>query len=156
MTRKKRVSASDLRSHVGFWMRLVSNNVSYAFARKIDATGVTVAEWVVMREMYDSNGTTSPSTIAELTGLTRGAISKLVDRLLTKKLVTRKESKDDRRYQDIELTSSGLLLVPRLAKLADQNDDQFFSALSQEERQTLLTLLKKVAAANQLNTVPTT
>jgi MarR family transcriptional regulator, transcriptional regulator for hemolysin len=42
---------------------------------------VTVAEWVVLREVYGGDETASPSAIANLTGLTRGAISKLVSRL---------------------------------------------------------------------------
>jgi len=153
---KSGVSASDLRAHIGFWMRLVSNNVSHAFARKVAETGVTVAEWVVMREMYERNGKTSPSTIASLTGLSRGAVSKLVDRLLAKKLVTRKESTSDRRYQDIELTAGGAALVPRLAKLADENDEEFFSTLSRNERRILLALLQKLAEQHQLKTLPIT
>jgi MarR family transcriptional regulator, transcriptional regulator for hemolysin len=78
-------------------MRLVSNNVSHASARKLDASGVTVAEWVVLREMYAGDDTTSPSAVAELTGLTRGAVSKLISRLFEKGLVSRKESAGDRR-----------------------------------------------------------
>lgn len=102
--RQDKPEASELTRHIGFWMRLVSNNVSHAFARKLEASGVTVAEWVVLREMYTRDETTSPSAVAELTGLTRGAVSKLISRILAKGLVTRKESAGDRRYQDIKLT----------------------------------------------------
>jgi hypothetical protein len=38
-------------------MRLVSNNVSQSFARKLESMNVTVAEWVVMREMYAGDDT---------------------------------------------------------------------------------------------------
>jgi len=54
---KKKLKASDLKSHLGFWMRLVSNNVSQSFARKLESMNVTVAEWVVMREMYAGDDT---------------------------------------------------------------------------------------------------
>lgn len=40
-----------------------------------------MAEWVVMREMYDDEET-SPSLLAERIGMTRGGVSKLVDRLV--------------------------------------------------------------------------
>ncbi len=46
-----RLAVSHLKSHIGFWMRFVSNQVSHAFARKLEESGVTVPEWVVMREM---------------------------------------------------------------------------------------------------------
>src|SRR6201987_5541305 len=111
---------SDLKAHVGFWLRFVSNHVSHAFARKLQTCGVTVAEWVVMREMFDEEET-SPGVVAERIGMTRGGVSKLVDRLVTKGLVTRRERNDDRRFQSIALTGTGQRLLPQLAILADQN-----------------------------------
>lgn len=147
-------SMSPLEAHIGYWMRMVSNQVSYAFARRIEDHGVTVAEWVVLREMFKTAGKTAPSAIAELTGLTRGAVSKLIERLLQKNLVTRKEAKDDRRYQEIQLTPKGRARVPTLARLADENDDAFFSVLTKAERKTLKDLLKKIAQAHRFHTPP--
>lgn len=154
ITKRLKLSASRLTEHIGFWMRLVSNHVSHAFARKLEASGVTVAEWVVLREMYSGDDTTSPSAVAELTGLTRGAVSKLISRLLAKGLVTRKESAGDRRYQDIELTPVSVAMVPRLAKLADENDEEFFTVLSKAERKSLTATLRKIAAHHQLTKPP--
>jgi DNA-binding MarR family transcriptional regulator len=145
---------SNIKSHAGFWLRFVSNHVSYAFARKLLSTDVTVAEWVVMREMYDAESMV-PSRLAETTGLTRGAVSKLVDRLFHKKLLTRIERDDDRRYQTIALTEMGRKLVPELSALADENDAEFFSALTQRERQALIEILRKLAEANRLTKLPT-
>lgn len=145
---------SDLHSHIGFWLRYVSNHVSHAFAQKLLASGVTVAEWVILREMFDRDGAV-PSGLAELTGLTRGAISKLVDRLIAKKLLARTYAKDDRRYQTLALTAAGRSLVPTLAKLADENDEQFFAALSPKQRKRLVNTLKKLVEANHLSTLPT-
>lgn len=144
---------THLQSHLGYWLRLVSNQVSYAFARRVASCEVTVAEWVVLREMFDS-GSTAPSALAELTGLTRGAISKLIDRLLIKKLVSRKEAKDDRRFQSVALTAAGRDLVPRLARLADQNDAESFAPLTPEEKLQLLSLLQKIAGHHQWTSVP--
>ena len=146
--------ASPLKGHLGFWLRIVSNHVSHAFARKLELSGVTVAEWVVMREMYvDSQ--ISPSTVAERIGMTRGAITKIVDRLLAKDLVSRRESSSDRRYQEIVLTAAGRHLVPSLAALADQNDEEFFHLLSHQERTTLLFILKKLVQTHGLEKLPT-
>ena len=154
MVKAKKLSASDLTAHIGYWMRLISNSVSHAFARKLQANGVTVAEWVVLREMYGGDDSTSPGEIAALTGLSRGAISKLITRLLDKGLVHRQESADDRRYQDIELTARGRALVPKLAASADLNDAEFFHCLSGQERSRLLAVLQKLASHHQINTVP--
>ncbi|WP_158787181.1 MarR family winged helix-turn-helix transcriptional regulator [Granulicella sp. L46] len=145
---------SNLHSHIGFWLRYVSNHVSHAFAQKLLDSGVTVAEWVILREMFDRDGT-APSDLAELTGLTRGAISKLADRLIAKQLLARTHARDDRRYQTLALTTAGRILVPTLANLADENDEQFFAALSPKQRKRLLNTLKKLVQANHLSTLPT-
>jgi len=147
-------AVSDLKSHLGFWLRFVSNHVSYAFADKLLASGVTVAEWVILREMFD-HASLAPSLLAESTGLSRGAVSKLVDRLFRKELLTRVGRDDDRRFQTIALTPAGKSLVPRLAKLADENDAEFFAALTQDERQALSAILKKLVEANHLTKLPT-
>jgi DNA-binding MarR family transcriptional regulator len=148
------LSVSDLKKHVGFWLRFVSNHVSQAFARKLLDSGVTVAEWVVMREMFDDEET-SPGVLAERIGMTRGGVSKLVDRLVSKKLVTRRERSDDRRFQSIALTAAGRRLIPQLATLADQNDEEFFHPLSPLERAALIATMKKLVQAHGLQTLPT-
>lgn len=145
---------SDLRAHIGFWMRQISNLVSYSFAARLESRGVTVAEWVVLREMYPAQSVTSPGAIAELTGLTRGAVSKLVSRLHIKKLLSRNESSQDRRYQELLLTPTARALVPELAALADENDAEFFSVLTDSEKKTLMNILKKLAGAHRPRGMP--
>jgi DNA-binding MarR family transcriptional regulator len=153
-TSSKKAAVSDLKSHTGFWLRFVSNHVSHAFARKLQDTGVTVAEWVLLREMYGREEI-APSVLADLTGMTRGAASKLIDRLLAKQLVTRQDRADDRRFQDVALSTSGRKLVPGLAAIADQNDEEFFSVLSRPERETLIATLAKLVQMHQLHKFPT-
>jgi DNA-binding MarR family transcriptional regulator len=148
------IGVSELKSHTGFWLRFVSNHVSHAFARKLLDSGVTAAEWVVLRTIFDTDET-PPSALADQTGLTRGAISKLIDRLVFKKLVSRKEGTHDRRYQRIALTAAGRRLVPKLAAIADSNDQEFFSPLTAREHETLVATLKKLVHAHDLHQLPT-
>lgn len=151
---KSKLAVSELKSHLGYRLRVVSNAVSHRFAQRLAACDVTVAEWVILREMYSADDTISPSAISDLTGLTRGAVSKLVNRLLEKRLVTRAESRTDRRYQEIRLTAEGVRLVPKLAAIADKNDASYFSVLSESERKNLFGILEKLARHHQLNTNP--
>lgn len=145
---------NHLKDHLGYHLRLISNEVSFSFARRLDEFDVTVAEWVILREMYSRNNTTSPSLVAEMTGLTRGAVSKLIDRLINKNLVHRAESADDRRYQEIKLTSKAIKLVPSLAKAADENDEFFFDVLSNAEKKSLIKILEKLQEHHKIKTNP--
>lgn len=145
---------SELKSHIGYRLRAVSNAVSHSFAKKLIPSEVTVAEWVILREMYGKSESISSSIIAELTGLTRGAVSKLVDRLVNKDLIIRTESTIDRRYHQIQLSIKAKELVPALAAIADENDQTFFSPLSEEEQKALMNILTKLSESHQLNTAP--
>src|SRR5271163_4304662 len=144
---------SDLTAHLGHWMRYVSNHVSHAFALKIEAKGVTVAEWVVLRHLYDA-GAIAPSGLAERLGMTRGAISKLADRLIDNRLVAREANAEDARAQTLALTQKAYGLVPELAALADENDVEFFGHLKPEERLVLERVLKDIVERRALQSVP--
>jgi len=147
-------SISTLESHLGFWLRLVSNAVSTNFARRAEALGVTVAEWVFLRVLFDYEAL-APSSLAERMAMTKGAITKLAHRLIAKGLVARAENPADRRGQTLALTGKGRALVPELAKAADENDAAFFKALNQRERGEFESLLMRIADSSQLKGVPT-
>ena len=146
-------SASDLGAHLGYWLRYVSNHVSQAFARKVEAHGVTVAEWVLMRQLLDEKSL-APSRLAERMGMTRGAITKLADRLIAKSLLIRAADPDDGRAQTLALTRAGRALVPGLAALADANDAEFFDHLAPKDRAALLRILRGIVEKRGLNSVP--
>lgn len=144
---------SDLKDHLGYWLRFLSNAVSNGFARRIEEQGVSVAEWVVLRILLGRPPMVS-SRMAEEMGMTRGAVTKLADRLLAKGLITREPSPDDGRVQLLALTMAGRDLVPALAALADENDEFYFRHLTNDERKTLEGLLKKLITATGLSVVP--
>lgn len=146
-------AASDLTAHLGFWLRSVSNYVSHGFASKLAAEGVTVAEWVTLRTLYGRDPT-PPSRLAAEMGMTRGAITKLADRLIDKSLIVRKANRDDGRAQTLALTPQGANLVPTLAALADRNDAEFFDHLTRGERKALERLLKRMIERYQMTAMP--
>jgi DNA-binding MarR family transcriptional regulator len=134
---------SELEAHLGYWLRAVSNHVSHAFKVKVEQHGVTVAEWVVLRALFVRDGV-KPSELATTLGLTRGAISKLVDRLAAKELVSVRSDVHDGRAQLVTLRASGRRLVPTLAALADANDAEAFGHLEPAQRASLLATLKSI------------
>jgi DNA-binding MarR family transcriptional regulator len=148
-----RPAVSDLETHLGYWLRFVSNHVSRAFAQKLDSRGVTVVEWVVMRRLFGESGV-APSHLAERIGMTRGAITKIADRLIERGLLVRRADPDDGRAQMLVLTARGQALVPELAALADDNDSDFFRSLNTRERTTLRRLLERLVEKNRLEAVP--
>lgn len=145
---------SGLDAHLGYWLRYVSNAVSHAFQQKLQARGVTVAECVVLREML-GRGETAPSALADRLRMTRGAISKLAERLLDKDLIARRDDGGDARRHTLRLTAKGSRLVPALAALADANDSEFFGHLSAGDRATLAETMQDIVRRRGLTEIPT-
>jgi DNA-binding MarR family transcriptional regulator len=112
-----------------------------------------VAAWVALRLLH-GEGKRTPGDLAALMGMTRGAVSKIVDKLEAKALVTRTQSPEDNRVQWLSLTRSGQRLVPKLAALADRNDAHFFGCLNADEQTALRKLLEKLTDFHRLGEVP--
>jgi DNA-binding MarR family transcriptional regulator len=146
-------SVSALEAHLGFWMRRVSNSVSDSFVRSLRDQQASAAEWVLLRELYD-RGEATPKEMTESLGMTRGAVSKIVDKLEAKGWISIKGTPLDGRVQVLSLTRKGRRVVPIMARIADQNDERFFRCLTTQERNGLKKLLIKLAECHQIRNVP--
>lgn len=147
------MTLSALEAHLGYWMRRISNEVSGAFARRVQSEGVSIAEWVALRILHDGEHRT-PGELAAAMGMTRGALTKIVDKLDAKLLLTRAIDPNDARSQLLALTSAGRRLLARLARHADENDAHYFGALTTKEQAQLRCLLEKLVRAHDLRETP--
>ncbi len=86
--------------------------------------------------------------------MSKGAVSKLLDRLAERGLLTRAASEVDRRQQFVALTARGRALVPLLARLADDNDREFFGHLPAAQRTALLHILQDLVRVHELRGAP--
>ena len=153
-SKSRRKTVSRLEDHLGYWLRFVSNHVSASFARRLEAQDISVSEWVALRKLYDTPVYTSPSALAASLGMTRGAVSRLMERLAQKDLVERQASRNDGRAQQIRLSSIGRKLVPRLAAIAEENEEAYFGDLPAGVREVLIGLMKNIVEASQMTQIP--
>jgi DNA-binding MarR family transcriptional regulator len=144
---REHMSHGNLEGHLGYWLRLVSKQLSAAFAHALQERELSVAEWVALNQIDAAPGL-SCAALAAAMGMTRGAISKIVDKLQDKQWMARAISAGDNRVQVLSLTRRGRRLLPELTRIADANDTHFFGALSSAEQATLRNLLRKLAAAH--------
>ena len=149
----QRTAAPELESHLGYWLRRVSNHVSGAFARALQTRHTSVAEWVVMCQVQECPGIT-PAELAERLDLTRGAVSKVIDKLEAKRWVAHSTKPEDGRVQLLSLTRQGSRILPELAEIADKNDREFFEGLDSDEKAILRRLLGKLVEFHHIRNVP--
>ena len=146
-------SISPLESHLGFWLRMVSNHVSDRFAALLADHEVTVSEWVALRTLYEQPET-SHAQLIEALRMTKGATSKILTRLENKGLAERRRVNDSARDQVVALTSAGKRLVPKLAAEADRNEEHFFGHLKAAERKALQAQMQTLVQHHGLKDLP--
>jgi DNA-binding MarR family transcriptional regulator len=140
---------SSLDSHLGFWLRTVSNHVSSRFATLLAAQGCSVTDWVALRILFDKPNATHADLIHGLR-MTKGAASKVLSRLEEMQLVIRHLAEGSAREQLLRLSRKGRGLVPRLAMLADENERHFFGHLEARERKSLMETFQTLATHHRL------
>src|ERR1700726_2945953 len=129
--------------HVWLVMMKAMRALTRYAAAGIEATGLGLSDFGVL-EVLLRNGPLPVNTIGPIVDLTPGSISIAVDRLVSKGLVSRVESAEDRRVRIVALTPRGKeLIVPAFRKHAGQMR-RVFSQLSPEELQSLEVALKKL------------
>jgi DNA-binding MarR family transcriptional regulator len=107
--------------------------------------GLTNAQWIPLFKLHRGEA----STVAELARecqLDTGAMTRLLDRLEAKGLVTRVRSSEDRRVVNLELTKEGRQAAREIPAVLCKVQNAFLQGLSVAEWQQLKDLLARVLA----------
>ena len=109
----------------------------------IEETGLGLTDFGVL-ELLLNKGPLPVNTIGTMVDLTPGSISIAVERLVSKGLVSRVESAEDRRVRIVALTPRGKDLIVSAFRKHSGQMKRVFSELSPEELRGLEVKLKKV------------
>jgi len=112
-------------------------------AESIERTELGHSDFRVLEALLHK-GPLPVNTLGPKVWLTPGSISVAVDRLVKKGLVSRKDHPGDRRVRQVELTAKGRALITRGFREHAAAMETVVSVLSENERRTLLRLLRKL------------
>lgn len=133
----------SIKDSTGYWLLQTYNAISESLQDRLDEYDVTVAQWPVLYSLY-KDSINAPAELAEYLGLNRSAITRLLDRLEKKKLIKRTGSSHDKRSVEVSLTKRGHKIVPQLAQISRETNNQFLAGLSKKEIQLFDEILKKI------------
>jgi DNA-binding MarR family transcriptional regulator len=104
--------------------------------------GVTAQQAALL--LQAARGETSPNRLAALLGTDTAGMTRLLDRLEAKGLITRGKHPDDRRSIVIEPTKDGTALTPRLAPVFGRVTFRLLDGFSEQEIHQLTTMLQRM------------
>ncbi|MEI7828829.1 MAG: MarR family transcriptional regulator [Prolixibacteraceae bacterium] len=122
-----------------------TRQLSYEFLQSLKNHGLTEPQYNVLRILrgFRSVGPISVGFIKERMLDKDSDVSRLIDRLFDKGLLTRKENPDDRRQKSLEITDKGLTLLNSMFD-CEKKADTLLNNLSNSEVQELNRLLDKI------------
>ena len=139
--------------HLGARVRVLAQNITQAFDRKLTALGLTTQQSFVLRYLYEhSEEKVYPKDIDKRFDLTHPTVSGLIQRLEAKDFVVLEPDRADRRCKRIRLTDRARRCDAAVGQAFETLECVMCSGMSSEEQQTLRRLLDQ--AAENLRTTP--
>jgi DNA-binding MarR family transcriptional regulator len=134
-------------------MVLLMHRVTNAVVYDLESTVHRPAgwSWSAFRAVFTLwvSGGLEPSKLAEQSGMSRQAVSALAKTLEVDGLIERHAVSGDGRSVSLALTTEGRDQIERIFRLHNQREQRWASILTDDERNTLTTLLNKLAFASQ-------
>ena len=142
MTRKTQY---DLKNSTGVLLNRASQLLRLGLNRKFSEAGcsATAEQWKIFIALWNTDGMTQQE-LAESSFKSKASMTKMIDRLESRKLVTRQLAPEDRRQKRIYLSSKSSTELHTLTAFAQQNLAQAEQGLSKEELRTFKLVLKRI------------
>ncbi|MHC1712285.1 MAG: MarR family winged helix-turn-helix transcriptional regulator [Solidesulfovibrio sp.] len=135
----------DIDNAVGYAIGHAATQLKIGLRRVFVAAGhdVTPEQWVVLYRLFETQGLTQCG-LGERTVKDKTTITRILDRLEAKGLVTRRRDLQDRRSQRIFLTSDGETLIQRLVPLVRRYAAEAFADVGSDDRDALHRILGNI------------
>lgn len=111
------------------------------FKRILAGSGISRSQYSLMTVLGEV-GEATMSQLAEKIGLTMGAGTNLVDKLIHAGLVERERSTEDRRIVKVRLTAQGSEVLRSILETCNSDTARFFQTVRPEERTAFIDILR--------------
>lgn len=125
----------------------VSMAINRTFLRTFSTEGmsITIEQWSVLACLWKKDKVTQ-QTLCNLTSKDKPSMTRLIDKLEKRNLVTRVSDHNDRRINLIHLTDKGMALQQKATDLVQKNAAKALSNIAEEELKISRIVLKRIMA----------
>lgn len=136
---------NNMKRSISLRISVLARNLRNYFDRQVAALGVTRSQWAMIAVVATNPGATQ-RMIADALEMSEASAGRLVDRLCSEGLLTRRSREDDRRAKAIYISEAAEPLLEKLTVIARDSEDRMFKGFTDAEIETLSTLLDKIYA----------
>jgi len=125
----------------------ISTAINRTFLRTFSAEGIeiTTEQWSVLACLWQKDKVTQQA-LCSLTAKDKPSMTRLIDKLEKRNLVTRVSDHNDRRINLIHLTDTGIALQQKATELVQKIAEKTLNNISDEELDLSRIVLKKIIA----------
>ncbi len=140
----KRPSVLTLEKYLPYRLSVLSNRVSDMIAKAYkDKFALSVTEWRIMAVLGEYPGS-SADEISRKTQTEKSIISRAMQRLLKRRLVTRQIDSEDRRRQRLRLTKTGQDIYRQVVPISYDYEERLLDCFTERERANFDKLIDKL------------
>jgi len=137
------VELGELDSIIGYQLRRAQSAYFHSFSRRLGHHNITPGQFGLLVKIKNNPGI-SQTALARAEGIERSTLGEIIDRFDARDLVERRRHTEDARAYALHLTSQGREFLQQVTPEVSDNELEVTRNLNQEERNTLLALLKKL------------
>ncbi len=142
------MDASDLEDLIGYNLKRAYVIVQTDFRKTLGDDGMSARVFSALSLCVRYPNITQ-SELARMMGIERSGLVAIVDELEAKNHLRRAPVPGDRRVQALVPTDAGRSVYKAAIQAVRAHEDRLFADMSSEEKETLLSLLKKIRALEQ-------
>lgn len=133
-----------LERYLPYRLSILSNKVSTLVAEAYqDKFALSITEWRIMAVLGEYAGI-SADEVSLKTQIEKSLISRAISKLLKRKLIERKLSKEDKRRSQISLSETGYAVYSEIVPLSLQYEEKLLGALGSDEQAQLSELIDRL------------
>jgi DNA-binding MarR family transcriptional regulator len=129
---------------LGYLLAQVRGKLVAAIDAELAQLGITWAQWGILLKIASGKGDTASDLCRN--GCDTGSMTRMLDRLEEKGLISRERSLEDRRVVLLRLTEAGKTLYPQLPPIAVKVLNHHLRGFSREELESMKSFLRRMLA----------
>ncbi len=144
------MTSDSLQDRVGERLGAVARLWRVQMNKRLQARGLSVAQWMVLRALTAKGDGTVQRDLAEAIGVEGSTLVGLLDRLSRAGLIERREAVHDRRYKSVHLSQAALARIPEFDEIHRKLRHELFQDIPEQDLATCLGVFERILARAEM------